>query len=247
MLRTSNPALQENTFLGYRRIAGTEQMTVQGVVFKTIICLLLLMLTAGWTWIKFAELGNAQATTPWMVIGMVGGLILGIATVFKKEWSPITAPLYALAEGLFIGGISAMFEASYPGLVFQAVGLTFGTTLAMLFAYQSGFIRPSEKFKLGVVAATGGIAVVYLVGLVFSLFGINFSFLYGSGLFSILFSVFVVVVAALNLILDFDFIEQGAEQGAPKFMEWYGSFALMVTLIWLYIEFLRLLAKMRER
>ena len=159
----------------------------------------------------------------------------------------MTAPLYALAEGLFLGGVSSLFEARFPGIVMQAVLLTFGTLFALLMAYRSGLVRATENFKLGVVAATGGIALVYLATIVLGFFGIGIPYIHESGLVGIGFSLFVVVVAALNLVLDFDFIETGVEQGAPKYMEWYGAFGLMVTRVWLYIEFLRLLAKLQSR
>ena len=158
------------------------------------------------------------------------------------------APVYAIAEGLLLGGISAGFEARYPGIVVQAVGCTFGTLCCLLLAYQSGMIRATENFKLGIVAATGGIALLYLVTFLAGLFGFSlFSSLYGSGLVGVGFSVVVVAIAALNLVLDFDFIEQAADRGAPKYLEWYGAFALMVTLVWLYLEILRLLAKLNDR
>lgn len=246
-MQTMNPTLSPSTFRGFGYIS-TETMTIQGVIWKSMICLLCVLLTAGWTWMQFYQSGgNPAVVAPWMWGGAIGGLVLALATVFKKEWAPVTAPLYALVEGLFVGAISAMMEASFPGIVMQAVSLTFGTLFAMLAAYQTGLIRATERFKLGVVAATGGIAIVYLVTIVLGFFGVNVPFVFGGGTFGILFSLFVVGVAALNFILDFDFIEQGARLGAPKYMEWYSSFALMVTLIWLYIEFLRLLSKIRER
>jgi len=187
---------------------------------------------------------------PLVWIGGIGGFIVALVTIFKKEWSPITAPIYALLEGLVLGGISAMFELRYPGIPMQAVGLTFGTLFVLLMAYHSGLISATEKFKLGVMAATGGIAVFYLVQFVLGFFGARFAAINGSGLLGIGFSVVVVIVAALNLILDFDFIESGVQAGAPgapKYMEWYGAFGLIVTLIWLYLEILRLLAKFSSR
>ena len=169
--------------------------------------------------------------------GAIGGFVIAMVTVFKKEWSPVTAPLYALVEGFFLGAISAMFNHMYEGIVMQAVLLTFGTLFALLFAYRSGLIKATENFKLGVVAATGGIALVYLASIVLRMFGINMPFIHDSGLIGIGFSLFVIVIAALNLVLDFDFIETGVEKGAPRYMEWYGAFGLMVTPVWLYIEF----------
>jgi uncharacterized YccA/Bax inhibitor family protein len=181
------------------------------------------------------------------MVGVIGGLIAAMVTIFKKEWAATTTPIYAGLEGLALGGISAVFEARFPGLVSQAVFLTFGTLGALLLAYRSGLIRATENFKLGVFAATGGIAVIYLINFVMSFFGSSIPMIHSSGTVGIVFSVIVVGVAALNLVLDFDFIEQGAKRGAPKYMEWYGAFGLLVTLVWLYLEILRLLAKLQER
>jgi uncharacterized YccA/Bax inhibitor family protein len=180
--------------------------------------------------------------------GLIGGVIVALVTIFKKEWSPVTAPIYALLEGLVLGGISAVFEKSYPGVAIQAVGLTCGTLFVMLLAYKSGIVRATQGFKIGVIAATGGIAVFYLIEMVLGyFFHIQVPVINSSGPWGIAFSLFVVIVAALNLVLDFDLIEAGVNNGAAKYMEWYGAFALMVTLIWLYLEILRLLAKARRR
>jgi uncharacterized YccA/Bax inhibitor family protein len=168
-------------------------------------------------------------------------------TVFKKKWSAVTAPAYALLEGLFLGGISAAFEAKFPGIVIQAVALTFGTLFALLIAYRSGLIKPTENFKLGIFAATGGIALFYLVSMVLGFFHVNVPLINSSSPLGIGFSVVVVIIAALNLVLDFDFIEKGSQMGAPKYMEWYAGFGLLVTLVWLYVEILRLLSKLRSR
>lgn len=247
-MKSSNPALMSNAFSGFGLVSESNTMTVRGTINKTAIMLLLVVLSAGWTWKMFFNSGSQIAAVQhWMIIGLIGGLVFALATIFKRNWAPITAPLYAVSEGLFLGAISGVFEASYPGLVMQAISLTMATLLVMLAIYQSGLIKATDRFKTGVMAATGGIAIVYLVGIVLQFFGIEVSFIYGSSLFSILFSVFVVVIAALNFIIDFNFIEQGARGGIPKYMEWYGSFALMVTLIWLYIEMLRLLAKINDR
>jgi uncharacterized YccA/Bax inhibitor family protein len=183
----------------------------------------------------------------WMMVGLIGGLITAVVTTFKKEWSPITAPIYAVLEGFALGGISALLESQYEGIVIQAVALTFGTAGCLLMAYKSGVIKATENFKLGIFAATGGIGFIYLIGWIMSFFGTSIPYIHENGLIGIGFSLVVVVIAALNLVLDFDFIEKGAEQGAPKFMEWYGAFGLMVTLIWLYIEILRLLSKLNSR
>ncbi|MGA9755418.1 MAG: Bax inhibitor-1/YccA family protein [Desulfobaccales bacterium] len=247
-MRTGNPALSDNTFTGVGRLARSEAaMTIQGTANKAILLLLCVLVTASWIWSKYYQAMNPQVVAPWLAVGAIGGLVVALVTIFKQTWAPVTAPLYALLEGLVIGGISALFESQFPGIVIQAAGLTLGTCLAMLLAYKSGMIRATENFKLGVVAATGGIALFYLLTLVLGFFGIRMPLMYQNSWVSIGFSLFVVVIAALNLVLDFDFIEQGAAQGAPKYMEWYGAFGLMVTLIWLYLEMLRLLAKLRSR
>ena len=192
--------------------------------------------------------GNPGAVMPYVWGGAIGGFVVALVTIFKKEWAAVTAPLYAVLEGLFLGAVSAMFELRFPGIVMQAVGLTFGTLAALLLAYRSGLIRATENFKLGVVAATGGIALLYLVNIGMRLFGFEgMGFIHESSTIGILFSVGVVIVAALNLVLDFDFIEQGVEHGAPKYMEWYAAFGLLVTLVWLYLELLRLLSKLQSR
>ena len=249
-MRSGNPVLGENTFLdiGSGTVVGgrSEAMTLSGTVNKSAMLLVLILLSAAFVWDKYDGPQSAGAILPWVMTGAIGGLILALITIFKKTWAPVTAPVYALLEGLFLGGISAMFEARFPGIVMQAVGLTFGTLGALLLAYRSGLIRATENFKLGVVAATGGIFLLYLVNFGMGFFGKSIPFIHESGWMGIAFSAFVVVIAALNLVLDFDFIESGVEQGAPKYMEWYGAFGLMVTLVWLYLEILRLLARLRS-
>ena len=243
-MRSGNPALTAETFRGVRALGREDVMTVEGTVNKTAISLVILLLTATWTW----NMGLGDPRVGGLVmVGVIGGLVTALVTVFKKTWAPYTTPAYAALEGLALGGISAAFESRYPGIASQAVFLTFGTLGSLLLAYRSGVIRATENFKLGVFAATGGIALVYLVGFVMSFFGAGIPLIHESGLVGIGFSLIVVVVAALNLVLDFDFIEQGAERGAPKYMEWYGAFGLLVTLIWLYLEMLRLLSKLQER
>src|SRR6202161_689027 len=246
LMKTSNPALNINSFRIDQAVSG-EAMTLTGTVNKTGVLLICVVATAAWSWSRFFQARTPDAVLPLMGVGLIGGFVVAMVTIFKKEWSPITAPIYALLEGLALGGISAMFERRYHGIAIQAVGLTFGTLFVLLMAYQSGVIRVTEKFKLGVVAATGGIAVFYLIEFVLGFFGVHFAAINGSGLLGIGFSVVVVIVASLNLILDFDFIESGVSAGAPKYMEWYGAFGLMVTLIWLYLEILRLLAKLNGR
>jgi len=248
MMRTANPALNEQTFKGLEYTADrSAAMTIQGTVNKTGWLLAILLIAAVWTWNKFFETGNPATVTPFILTGALAGFVVALVTVFKKTWAGVTAPLYAALEGLMLGGISSIFEAQFPGIVIQAVGLTFGTLFCLLMAYKSGLIKATENFKLGIVAATGAIALVYLVTIILGFFGVRIPLIHGSGIVGIGFSLFVVVIAALNLVLDFDFIEHGAAQGAPKYMEWYAAFGLMVTLIWLYIEILRLLAKLRDR
>ena len=239
-LRSGNPALTSKIFLELGRADTANAMTIQGTVNKTGLALLLLMASATLTW-------NSPEASGLIWVGALGGFIVALITIFNKTAAPYTVPVYAVLEGLFLGGISRLFESMYPGIVQQAVFLTFGTLGALLLAYRSGLIKATENFKLGVTAATGGIAFVYLVSIVMGFFGIHFSMIHSSGPMGILFSAFVVVIAALNLVMDFDFIEEGAENGAPKYMEWYGAFGLLVTLIWLYLEILRLLAKLRKR
>ncbi len=247
-MRSANPALNEKTFSTHPAVMGAEVMTLNGTVNKTGLMLILLLVPAAWTWSQFFNNPETpQVVMPWMLGGMILGLIFGLVTAFKAAWAPLTAPVYSICQGFFLGGLSAIFEARFPGIVIQAVGLTFGTLAALLMAYKSGVIKATENFKLGVAAATGGIFLIYMTSFVLSFFSIRVPYIHESGLIGIGFSLFVVVIAALNLVLDFDFIETGAERGAPKYMEWYGAFGLMVTLIWLYIEFLRLLAKLRSR
>ena len=250
-MRSGNPVLGGNTFLDVgsgRVVTGSDQaMTINGTVNKTGLLLVLLVATAAFTWDKASGAAGPGAALPWLMTGAIGGLVVALITVFKKEWSPVTAPAYALLEGLFIGAFSAMMEARFPGIVLQAVGLTFGTLASLLVAYRSGLIRVTENFKLGVVAATGGIALLYIVDIAMGFFGHSVGFIHQSGLLGIGFSVVVVIIAALNLVLDFDFIEHGVEQGAPKYMEWFAAFGLMVTLVWLYLEILRLLSKLNSR
>lgn len=245
LLRSTNPVLKEKAFAG--AIPTGETMTIQGTVNKTGLLLLFVVATAAWTW-GLSHSPTPEAAYPWTIGGLIGGFVVALVTIFKKEWSPISAPIYALLEGLVLGGISAIFERSYPGIAVQAISLTFGVMFVMLLAYKFRIVQATRGFKLGVIAATGGIAIVYLINMAMSLFGHSqMSFLYASTPLGIGISLFVVIIASLNLIIDFDMIENGVRMGAPKYMEWYGAFGLMVTLIWLYMEMLRLLSKVRRR
>jgi len=256
-MRTGNPTLNDKTFENfgvYRRDSAAEStaaatMTINGTVHKTAFLLALALGAACFTWSKVFAAAEVDPTAamPWALGGLLIGAISGFVICLRHAWAPTLAPVYALAEGLFLGGLSASLESQYPGIVIQAVGGTFGTLAGLLLAYQSGLIRATENLKLGIVAATGGICLIYLLSMIGGFFGVSVPFIHDAGPIGIGFSLFVVAVAALNLVLDFDFIEQAAERGAPKYLEWYGGFALMVTLVWLYVEILRLLAKMRSR
>ncbi len=247
-MRTANPALNDRAFRDASIGSFEERMTIEGTVNKTGLLLICAIATAAWTWHLFMQAKDVTVVGPLALVGGIGGLVFALITVFKKTWAPITAPIYALLEGLVLGGVSAMFEVRFPGIAVQAVSLTFGTLVVLLLVYRARLIPVTQNFRLGVVAATGGIFFVYLITMVLGFFGIHFgSSIYGNGIVGIGFSIFVVIIAALNLVLDFDFIERGAQSGAPKYMEWYGAFGLMVTLIWLYFEILRLLAKSRQR
>ena len=238
-LRSGNPVLSKSTFSNTGSIS--EKMTINGTVNKTAISLLLLV---GTGYLTFTTIN------PGLIIGCgIGGFIIAIITVFKKEWAPITVPIYAILEGGLLGGVSFMYNSLYDGIVTNAIFLTVGILLSLLTAYRSGYIKATENFKLGVFAATGGIAIVYLINFIMSFFGSGMGVMQidNASPMSIGFSAIVVIIAALNLVLDFDFIEEGAEKGAPKYMEWYGAFGLLVTLIWLYLEILRLLAKLNSR
>jgi uncharacterized YccA/Bax inhibitor family protein len=252
-LRSHNPVLRDKIFQSLP--ATGEPMTLNGTLVRTGLLLVLMIITGTWTWSHFMAAvaggdlaAGAAAVQPYFWGGMIVGFILAIASAFKPNWTPLTAPLYALAEGTFLGAISAMFEVRYQGIVLQAVMASIGVLVVMLFLYRSGVIKVTQKFRMGVFAATGGIMLLYLVqwGIsAFTGYG-GMSFVFGGGTFGILFSIFVVCIAALNLVLDFDLIERAKAAGAPEYMEWYCAFALMVTLVWLYLELLRLLANTRR-
>jgi len=250
--RSSNPALSKKAFNTQSYTESySETMTLNGTLNKSMAMLLLVIVGALYTWKIFfgatsIEEGSALVLR-WMLIGGIGGFIFSLITIFKKSWAYITAPIYAILEGLFLGAISAFFEARYPGLVMQAIALTFGTLLVMLFGYRSGIIKVTQKFKAGIIAATGAVALVYLISFIFSMFGAGGLIINSNGIIGIVISLVIVVIAALNLVLDFDFIVKGSQAGLPKYMEWYAAFGLMVTLVWLYIEVLRLLSKLASR
>ncbi len=239
--KSSNPVLTKKALTRVYNSASesTEVMTINGTVNKTMLSVLLVMVSAYMAWKYNLGMGVGIA-------GAIGGFVLAMVTIFKTEWAHITTPIYAVFEGVFLGAISAYLNTIFPGIVFQAVGLTFGVAFAMLFAYRSGLIKASHRFKKGIIAATGGIAIFYILNIVLSLFGGGFS-LANLGPLGIGIQLFIVGIAALNLILDFDMVENLAENSAPKVMEWYGAFSLLVTLVWLYLEILRLLALLAGR
>ena len=238
--RSGNPVLRDKTFDGLTTTG--EAMTLDGTVNRSFALIFILMAGA---WV------SVLAGPGYMLLGAIAGFVLAIVTVFRKQWAPITAPLYAFAEGLFIGGISVVLEVAYPGIVIPAVSLTIGIFVAFLLIYRSHLIRVTDKLRIAVFAATGAVALVYLVSLVLNLVGVHVSYLNeaiaGSGALGIGVNVLVIGIAAFNLLLDFDLIERGVAARAPKYMEWYAAFALLVTLVWLYIEILRLLSRLRRR
>lgn len=245
-MRTKNPALGSRTFTEFTDLGDTTRtMSIQGTVNKTVLMLLLIMISTSWTWNKVIGSASSGDIRYWMWSGILGSVAVALATIFNKRLAPVTAPIYSLVQGLFLGAVSAKFETMHQGIVVQAVFLTFSTLFILLAVYKARVIKVTQKFKLGVVVATGGIVLFYSFALILGFFGMNWPFFYQGGLLSIAFSLFVVALASFNLVLDFDFIENGVSNGAPKYMEWYSAFALMVTLVWLYVEFLRLLGKLR--
>ena len=245
-MRTSNPALKDEYFQRNPAAPAEGTMTLNGTTMKSFVLVLLATFSAAFTWREYLS-GNTGIMMPAMLVGGIGGFVIAMVTIFKPRFSPVTAPLYAVFEGLFLGAISARYEQRWAGLPIQAVGLTLMVFLAMLTVYRTGIIKVTEKFRFGVLAATGGIALFYLLSIVLSLFGVNIPMVHEAGMVGIGFSVIVVAVAALNLVLDFDFIERGVAARAPGYMEWYGAFGLLVTLVWLYLEILRLLSKLQRR
>ncbi len=241
--RSGNPTLNAKTFQELTRDSDSAVMTLDGTVNKVGILLLTVILSAG-----VVMFGASPAQVPLIAgVGGIGGFIMALITIFNKKNAAITAPIYAVLEGLFLGAISSMYAQAYEGIVTQAVVLTFGIFASLLFAYKSKLIKATENFKLGIVAATGGIAMLYVVSMIMGIFGHPIAVLHSSSPMGIAISAVIVIIAALNLVLDFDFIEAGCDQGAPKYMEWYGAFGLIVTLVWLYLEILRLLSKLRNR
>lgn len=258
-LTMQNPALRETIFDRVREeeYDKPQTMTVRGTAIKTGWLLVILVVAAGFTWWMSLEVVEAAeqaarlrvgpAAIGFMVAGVIGGLIMALITMFRPKSAPWSAPLYAGFEGLALGGISAFFESFFPGIVLEATALTFGVLAVLLVLYAARIVQATPWFTTIIVSATGAICLVYLVDIVLRLFGVAVPFIHETGWVGIGFSLFVVVIASLNLVLDFDLIERNARRGAPTYMEWYGGFALLVTLVWLYLEILRLLSKLRSR
>ncbi len=246
IFKSGNPAL--NVFQNTVSIPGEGTMTETGTLNKFFLLFLLVMGSASLTWKAFYDGVNVM---PWMIGSAILGFIVAIAITFKKEWAAYLTPVYGLLEGVFLGGISAVynnvFAKSAPGIITQAVLLTFGAVIAMFILYRLRVIKATEKFKSIIFVATAGIAIFYGLSIVLRMFGIDIPFIHEGSTMGIAFSLFVVAIAALNLILDFDMIEKGVAAGSPKYMEWYGAFGLLVTIVWLYLEILRLLAKLSSR
>ena len=247
LFKSGNPALRANTFTSFEGVAAEDAMTLQGTVNKTGIMLLALFLPAMYTWNLFSSTGDFSVIAPYFYVGLIGGLIVGLVIGFKKHLAPALAVVYAALEGLALGGLSAVFEGTYPGIVIQALMLTFSIFAVLLAVYKMEIIKPTENFKLIVASGTAGLAFYYVLSLGLSFFGIQAPLIHENTTMGIIFSLVAVALASMNLVVDFDFIEQGVVLKAPKYMEWYGAFGLMVTVIWLYIELLRLLAKSRRR
>lgn len=244
-MRSGNPSLKKEAFEKFDTIESGQTMTIGGTVNKTFILILLVLATFVYSWNQFVE--NPGSVLPLILTGAIGGLIVALITIFVPKISPFTAPLYALLEGLFLGAISAQYEAQYGGIVFQAVILTIAVLLSLLLVYKSGLIKVTQNFRMGVIAATGAIFLVYIISFIGGFFGFNVPYLHDSSPIGIAISVVIVIIAALNLVLDFDYIENAAGSRVPKYFEWYGAFGLLITLVWLYLEILRLLSKIRSR
>ncbi|MEJ7736042.1 MAG: Bax inhibitor-1/YccA family protein [Chitinophagaceae bacterium] len=248
ILKSGNPTFNEKTFEKSIVFTDTEVMTERGTLNKFFLLCLLVIASASFTW---SAASQGKDITSWMWIGAIGGFVVALVTMFKPMWASFLAPIYALLEGVFVGGISVMYNHAFdklaPGIIMQAVALTFGTVLAMFFLYRFKIIQATERLKSVVITATMGIGIFYLLSIVLRMFNINIGFIHEGSTLGIIFSLVVVGVAALNLILDFDNIETGVARGAPKYMEWYGAFGLIVTIVWLYLEILRLLGKLNSR
>ena len=255
LTRTSNPIFGKRTFeQAYANSYGEETMTLNGTINKTILVLLFVLAAAFYTWRQFFEVYDPSnpsiaisSIVKFLAIGGIGGFIIAMVATFTPKWSGFTTPIYAIFEGMFLGGLSAIFEAQYPGLVIRAVALTFAVFFSMLLIYRQRIIKVTGSFRRGMLSALFGLMMVYLVSWIAGMFGANVSYLYGGGTFGLVFSLIVTGISAFSLMLDFDFIEKNAAYRAPKYMEWYSVFGLLVSLVWLYINILRLLSILSRR
>lgn len=259
----SNPTVVEYDGPFWSKPKASNTFTMQGAAFKILILLSILMIAFGYTW-KLGTQGYAEAYAPdslgvypdsitipdnvinLILTGSIGGFIVALVIIVSKKSAPFFSPIYAALEGVALGGISAAFEAKYPGISLQAVGATLGTAVSMFVLYSFEIIKPTEKFKLGLISAMFGIIALYSIDLIMGLFGSYVPVLHSSGYFGMGLQIIIVIIAALNLILDFDLISTSSENKAPKWFEWYAAFSLLVTLVWLYLEILKLLAKMKS-
>jgi uncharacterized YccA/Bax inhibitor family protein len=248
MVRTGNPGLNARTFSSLPRTAvGDEAMTLQGTINKSFLMLVVLLAAAFWTWSQYLATNNPATVALPMIVGGIAGFVLALIISFRMTSAPYLALPYAACEGLLLGGVSAELERRYPGIAIQAVGLTFGVLAAMLIGYKTGLIRVTQRFRAIVFGATVAIALFYVVAMVLQLFHVATAALFGSSPLSLGLSLVIIAIAALNLALDFDLIDTGVSQGAPRYMEWYCAFGLLVTLVWLYLEILRFLGNARQR
>lgn len=249
LFKSGNPALTKDTFKEVEKVAKGEEniMTLQGTVNKTALLLLAVIIPALYTWNLFNSTLDFETVKLYFWAGTIGAFVLSFVIVFNMDLAPFLAPVYAILQGLCLGGLSAAMNHKFPGIVMQALLLTFGIFVVLLIIYKLKIIKPTENFKLIVASATGGLALYYLASFGLYFAGVELPFIHENNVGGIIFSLFAVVLASMNLVVDFDFIEQGVEGRAPKYMEWYGAFGLMVTIIWLYVEILRLLAKSRKK
>ncbi len=247
----ANPVLSEKVFQTASAQSYGATMTVKGTALKSLILVLMVLAGASYTWKVFTEAINPATVTPWMWGGAIGGFITAIIISFKPNLAQYLAPFYAILQGFFLGGISAMFNEAFadtaPGIVVNAVLLTMVTALVMFLVYRMNIIKVNGQFARIMMISIGAIAFYYFISILLSMFGVNLTMLHNSSPLSIGISIVIVIVAAFSLLMDFHFIEKSSEAGAPKYMEWYGAFALMVTLVWLYLEILKLLAKFAGR
>ena len=248
LYKSKNPALSTEIFTKAKRVdESSEVMTINGTVNKAALLGLMVLTSSLITWNLYQETQDFLLIKPYVIGGSIAAFIVALVIIFNNTTAPYLSLIYCGLEGLALGGLSAFMEAKFPGIVFQSVILTFGILFSLLTIYRLGILKATENFKLIVASATAGIAIYYIASLAGGFFGFELPYIHDNSTGGIIFSLFVVVIASLNLVVDFDFIEKGAESKSPKYMEWYAAFGLMITIIWLYLEILRLLAKSRSK